>query len=438
VRVLLILLCGVFLWQPEIAFSQARDGVGTQKPEPIKDNQRPPLNNRNTNHSDGLALDGKQGASDYSLDRNVLEDEFGDDLVLFTKPDELPLMAKPELSPGGTHIAYFGGANGEKLLTVFSFVDGSTKSMASPEGAEFYWFDWANSDRLIFTIRTKFDKDGIWADFSNYREARLFAVDKDMSNSLNLFKPVVRGGIVQVQPRLVVKNQARMIDILPNDPAHVLLAVDEKIDRYSESRVRKINIYDASYEIIQGERKHAYHWKTDQNNQVRFGFTNFTRNVTGEDSEYSAIYLNPETEHWDTVHNQPVFKDQGYKLISFSPNPHQAYIVKGKEKIALYDIVAQEIVEHYCTNGEKIGALVVDDQKAIGCRNENETYFFNDKRSQVHSLMNAQFGDARTIIVSSQEKLNKYIIYSMPLGQAGAYYLLDLGAGSLSKIMDRY
>lgn len=439
---LVVFISITVLLQPSVNVLAQERGATDERPAPIRDNQRPPLNNRNTNHSDDLALDGNMGATDYSLDRGLTNENLITEMEFVDDSGKLPIMAKPELSPDGTHIAYFEGLDGEMFLTTTSLLDGSTSRMAEPEGAKFIWVNWANNNRLIFTIGTSYEDDDPKGKFSNYRITRLFAVDKDMSNSLNLFKPVPRGGIVQDQPRLIVRNQARVIDHLPYDPDHILLNVDEKRDRFQESRVRKININDASYEVVMDERRSVYQWVTDQNSELRFGFSNLSRDYSGDNVDYFASYLHPETDSWEYIQDRQVFKEYGYKVLSFAPNPRFAYIYKGykgeEQQMSLYDVVADEVVERFCTNGELSSYLVKYGRTYMGCVDDSGLQYVDPNLQQVFQSIKATFGGSKTFISNARPEINKYIIYSEAISPTGTYFLLDTNAGSLSKISDRY
>ncbi|HEC00937.1 MAG TPA: hypothetical protein ENI91_04525, partial [Sphingomonadales bacterium] len=96
---------------------------------------------------------------------------------------DLPQISNVRLSPDGTAYAYISRYKGEKVLIVNERLKGTARSMSSPERVSLRWFVWANNNKLLVSY-----------DFTSERygrirtNTRLFAVDRDLKSSLNLYR----------------------------------------------------------------------------------------------------------------------------------------------------------------------------------------------------------------------------------------------------------
>ncbi len=134
------------------------------------------------------------------------------------------------ISPDGNKIAGVRHENGADLLIVLDWVTKKTKAIQFVKTDKEQWIDWAEfkgNDRIIFSTRAKIhvvdgsssaDRARRKSDDGFTWVARIYSTSVDGGALVSLYEPT--GDV----PRRV---QARLIDVLPNDDANVLLAAPQ-------------------------------------------------------------------------------------------------------------------------------------------------------------------------------------------------------------------
>lgn len=374
-----------------------------------------------------------------------------------TKAETELLMDKPVLSPDGTHIAFLRTVESETVLLVMDLSNGGVNLMRKPDEMEFRWHLWANNERLLLSFEhpsdryeydSRYEERNILNDLRdediNVRVrvvirpiTRLFSSDKTLQSFDNLFKV---GGIrqrgIRVTPQAMnVINQDHVIDVLPDDPEHFLMAVDN--DGNGESEVRLVDISDGSFETIIKEHTGIYDWVTDQNHQLRIGYGYV---VESERRIVNFIYyLNPTKNEWEYI-SIDNWDNQVVEIYGFAEDPRFAYIRNSKAQLVLHDLVENKTVEFFSEAGGYFLPRTEFDYRPepYGYYHNREIKYLDQDYTDLMAMIDGVLTEGLNTIVSSVEELEKYIILNRAHGEGGTYYLLDLGAGSLNKISDRY
>jgi acetyl esterase/lipase len=174
---------------------------------------------------------------------------------------QLPAVSAPTISPNGQQVAYVITHNDMPVIV--------TKHLYKPEekfigviplqGIQLSWFQWVNDDRLLVGARmaTKWPRIGL------LNLTRMFSVDKTGENVLMFdMKPNKWGYFLQ---------HPHMVHDLPDDPEHVLLALDESEEHWAMPKVHKVNVYNGEKNLVEANRGGFYRFIADNNGKIRVG-----------------------------------------------------------------------------------------------------------------------------------------------------------------------
>ena len=153
----------------------------------------------------------------------------------------LPDVARPALSPAGTHLAVLGrGANGRMNLSVMDLETRRLESLSNLEKTDVVEVHWVNSRRLVFVTGNVTDPVGSAA---YWRTGGLFAVDRDGKNARRLALPYGDGSAVIVRPRFM-----RFMAAVAEDSDEIIVASNER--NYEGSDVYRLNTRSARKTLL--------------------------------------------------------------------------------------------------------------------------------------------------------------------------------------------
>lgn len=245
------------------------------------------------------------------------------------------------------------------------------------------------------------------------------------------------------------RSSARILDLLPNDPDHILLSVGGDIYKYNVRRHRSERV------LRSGERVNGY--ETDQNGELR------ARSRTGRDGGglYVATEFRNAAGAWEEHARNYVKDREVFSVAGFSKDPNIAFIIsnRGRDKAAIleYDIAARRLGEVAFSHplfeatgvsiwnfpGENFGEIA--SFTYAGLRDENYPALpeLEQLSAQIDAALNIQktpvdivdpaTGQHQSIpyrmgryarIVSASRDLNTVIVWAGSANDPGAYYLL--------------
>ncbi len=258
---------------------------------------------------------------------------------------QLSQMQDAELSPDGTHIAYLFPFDGRNHI-VMQPVSGFDKRKVVPPAGKlnFDWLQWANNDRLVFA-----------ASFSGERfntatiETRLASIKKDGSGLEWIVRSAnsdeVAGSRPGTKPDIPPQIQDDVISWLPEEPNHILVALDENFDGKDE--VRRIDITSGDYTNIQDGLRGVQNWLVDASGDVRMGFGYY-------ESEFTLKFLNSE-QQWISATSTDWW-DSGWHPVAFTDDPLVAFVigpnVRGRDVVRKMKIETGEFLEEVFDAGD--------------------------------------------------------------------------------------
>ncbi len=348
----------------------------------------------------------------------------------------LPMHSKAQLSPDGQRIAYVHSFLKPEVsvLSVYDSNTGKPSYLLQTDnvGMRLNWFQWANNRTLVGGISVDSFSNGV-----DITTRRLFAVDADKPGEgmRNLIKP--RQSTYQWDHN--AQFQDNVIDILPDDPDHILVAVD--LDTANMPSVYKLNIYDRSKSrIMRGKRK-VRDWMTDQQGQLRLAM------ALDYKKGKRTIYYLPDKGKWQTLFEYNALTDPDIEPIGFAADPNFLYYraFQGDKKVLMKMDVAQgnsELVfkdDYYDFDGSLIYGG--KDRGIIGITHVNSPtgrIYWDQEIDNFQKSLDHALPDSSNYLVGITADRKKYLLYTQSDTTPGAYYLGDREAQELTFVLEQY
>jgi len=337
---------------------------------------------------------------------------------------ELPQVSNLQQAPGGKKVAFMSSVEGRKVMVVQN-LDGSDRYVQPPiQSADIYDFEWANENRLLVMYELTLQRANAFA--TRRTETRLMAVNADGSNLAWIVKPGKRKSATS---KLGVKlaapyYQTDIIDMLPDEPNHILLAVDSDFNLQDE--VRKIDIRNGKFKKIHGGFRGIQYWKTDIKHELRLAW-GFWEN------ERVAYWKNANGE-WKNIAKQDWYKRHGFYGFDDTFNH---LIVSGRSKHGTRGIYRLNI-----ESGQITGELFADPQvdvdyilydtetgkvRGAAYTTDIQKYVYFDKRyEKVQRILDKALKGSANKIIDGDSKSGKYLILSRSDREPGLYYQFDM------------
>ncbi|MFT2092189.1 alpha/beta hydrolase family protein [Paraglaciecola sp. 2405UD69-4] len=354
---------------------------------------------------------------------------------------QLPSFQNVRLSPSGNRIVYTQNVPSPKNVASLNFYDLSTGKMtpilsSDNKKISIRWYRWATEDILLLSISDEQESEG-----TKYIDTRLYSIDL----SKNKFELKLL-----VKPAYSTRNDIRnywdpqfkdkVVDFLPEDPDHILMAIDFDIPH--QPAVYKVNIHSAKNQRILRSKLNVRHWITDRQNVVRIA-----AGQNYDNGEFRYSYAKEKGASFKTLFKYNALTDKPIEVLGFDLDPNILFYTQYKlDKKALYkmDLTTQESSlllahENYDVDGELIYSKTSGE--AIGLTDAHSPYgrfYFNDKHYQLHRQLDKAIPNASNFIHSQNKDGTRYILRSESDTSPSFYYLGDKTEGSLSGLLNSY
>lgn len=344
----------------------------------------------------------------------------------------LPAVSGVKISPDGKNIAYKGIVDGYVFIASVDLATNDKKYLVYTDNKKFKlgWFRWANDDTILLSAHYPNERGAF-----KYGESRLLKV---LANGSKPAKPVFK-------PRkndLVPQFQSRVIDFLPDDPDHILMALN--LENWEFPSVYKINITSkkTKRELIKRWHPYTEGWITDRQNRLRMGY-----GVKEGRGFYRLLDL--KTNQWRRIWDYEILGEPSIVLLGFARDPNTLYIRadhNGRYAIFKVDLskpnLPRELVfsdPDYDVLGRLIYSKKTND--VIGVFHgeaDGAKVFFDKNYNNFQRSLDKAIPNAYNQIVNFSEDESKYILYTSNSKEPGAYYLGDREKKSLSFLLDQY
>jgi dipeptidyl aminopeptidase/acylaminoacyl peptidase len=350
---------------------------------------------------------------------------------------QLPSSVRPNLSPGGTKIAYVKNFQKPEIavLVTIDLITGQQKFVVKSDNEEskINWFTWANEKTLIVSIRFAGKRYR-----TDTTETRLVAIDIDGEEAVQ--RQLVRPKRGANSDNHVSQFQDNVVSFLPDDPEHILIALD--LDVANMPNVYKLNINTGKKSRVIKGKMSVRDWMADRQGNLRLGEALSYK--TGEASMRVRI---GNDDSWHKMFEYNALEEPGAKALGFAKNPNILYYraYKGDKK-ALYKIDLQtknsEVVYEdpdYDVDGSLIYSRKTNDVVGIYHSNsENGRVYWDDSISKFYQSLNKALPDSDNYLVDFSQDENIYLLYTENDFTPGQYYLGDRKGKSVTPILQQY
>ena len=368
---------------------------------------------------------------------SLVTPSLAEDVTTTMLPSDIPVEAfarlddgeQMKMSPDATKVAYIVPYKGRKHIMVQK-LDGSESKLLPPiKEADIKWFVWKGDDILLISYRYTIKNLGDTTPYT--RLATYSLIDKKM---YALIRP--KGNSTMGTKERIGNVGDDIVDMLPEDPDHILLELDEDYD--GDSAIFKINVHTRKRSLYFRGKFGLNDWAVDEQKIVRWG-TGYHFN------KRRVMYLNPETNKWEQVQDKDWYKKDSIYPIRFFEDPRYAYVHSPNEKgingLAKFDMVEGKIVEEIFSHDiVDISGLATSPEtgKVIGVEyteHHPQIHFFNKGYETLYGRINRALGNGWVEIISMNMEKKTFLIRSMNSGRPAEYHFLNGKTGMLDFIL---
>lgn len=362
----------------------------------------------------------------------------GDD-ALVRRYAQRPLIEKAALSPDGRALAAIA-SNGRHTMLVTRVGGAAPRTVLSTDNLEIKlnWFRWVNARRLVLSVRFSSERPLGRARTLPTIETRLVAADIDGSNVVNLVRQR-RHDIFAVASSNV---QDRVVDWLPDDGQHVLLALQPAPSSIATG-VYKVDVDTGSHSQVQAPREQITDWVTDTRHRVRVG-------VEFADGKTTLWVCNADGKDWRRLHTfGPLAADRMWPL-GFGRDPDALFVTKAHEgrqavhRLNLADPQAAPALVYAHPKHDLGGELVHDTRTgdAVGVRvraeGSSSLYYWDAGTRGLAAAIDAALPDRVNELQQVLGDGATYLVRSHGNGIPAVYLIGDRKAGKLSPLAEEY
>ncbi len=333
---------------------------------------------------------------------------------------QLPSFGQIKLSPDGKKVASLQNFNGEMVLVTQSFedTDGKKLHLVAFENIDINWFRWVNDTRLIISVGTDRTNMG-----TRFRLTRMMAMNWDKTDQIQLLKRTLGS-----------QFHDRVVSLLPDDPDHILMAVDKTVTNHPD--VYKINVYSGKMRRHLKSRSLVRDWMADGNGVVRLG-------LGKHKNQNRLIFRNAAGEKWRTLVKYDVIEDETpFHPAGFSDVAHIIYVSKqdeqGRKAFYRYDTETGEFLDKVAGHDRvDISDLIINKKGEITgytYLDEWPTTVYKSKFYQsLQRMLRKNFPDHLVTILTKSRDERKFILKVSGPDLPGDLYFLNLLTRDLYK-----
>jgi dipeptidyl aminopeptidase/acylaminoacyl peptidase len=324
---------------------------------------------------------------------------------------KLPSIEAPRLSPDGNFIALLSSVHGRRCLLIHGLGADHQSHGVCPGSFEVRSFTWKTSERLIVEVYSQSQSAG-----DELRtESKLVSVDLSGRNVVPLAEAR--------SEKAVDFGQDRIVDILPADPTHVLIATSTS-DSASPD-VLKVDVENGRRRLVVAGQNRITSWKTDGAGHVRLG-------TAVEDGQVKIYYRDDDDTPFRLIRQVPAERASTFSVLSLSGKPGQLYVsstqATGFRAVYPYDVATDRLLDAYASVPDAdIDTLIMDrgQPMGFGYTIDEPTLVYTDPlfKSDADQVRIAlpQF---RTTVVDAAAGGQRLLILAAGGNRPGAYFLL--------------
>lgn len=349
----------------------------------------------------------------------------------YSKPSDIPaeaFAALPQVSnlqqsPTGEKVAFMSSIEGRKVMIVQN-LDGSDRYIQPPIGeADIFNFRWANDERLLVMYELTLTR-GQYVNFRN-TETRLAAVNADGSD----FEWVVRASKMKSSAsgrnakEDVPMWQTDIIDMLPDEPNHILLSLDGDFNNQSE--IRRIDIRNGRFRELEDGFRGVQSWKTDRTGEPRFGWGVWRQEKTAYWKNNDGGWVQVTNQDWYSKYPIFGFADDGeHMLVSASADNgktgvYKLHVETGQivDEVFSHPDVDIDYVRYDRSYRRVVGVGFTDDMLRF--------HYLDRRRAGLMRAMRKALPNYELDIVDFDHENGRYLLAAYSDREPGSYFQYD-------------
>lgn len=256
----------------------------------------------------------------------------------------LPALSSPQLSPNGESVAYIITHEDRPVIVTRDLTgdpDNQNLGVIPFDDTHVMWHRWANDNRLIVAVRMNVTRPRV----GQINLLRLMALDRDGGNPLVFaMEPNKWGHFLQLP---------KVIDILPEDPHHILMMLDHNSDSWFAGPVHKVNIETGKKTLFDRNSQDFWRIITDDNNDIRIGMK------AGSRGNLATYYRKEAGAPWRLLQRTSIHDNEGLRPVRIDHEDPNILIFTSREKehdgddpderhLFRYDLTKHEVIgPHY-------------------------------------------------------------------------------------------
>ena len=348
-----------------------------------------------------------------------------------------PLLEDVILSPDGRHVAAIANNGQESVVVVRPTDGGEFNGLLGTDNLEYTinWIRWINNERLAISMAYPSNREEAWIGRFATTESRLFAINLDGSNLLNLVK---RKSSASTELKWAI-DQDNVVDWLPNDGKHILMALSSS-ERFPEPSVQKVNVYTAERSTYADRMDDVWHWRTDQAHRVRIGI-----GVTPE-GERTVQVCNPDGSQWRLISKTPAFSSASLWPLGFGLDPHLLYVLalhEGLDAVFTLDLRNLDAKPQLKLSHPRYslgGSLLYDERgEAVGVRKlvqgDSSSFYWDERYKQMQQDLDAAFPKRFNALYGKSRDGKTFIATSDAPGEPERFLLVRFGDAPSVKLL---
>ena len=345
----------------------------------------------------------------------------------------LPNIQSPALSPDGSKIVFIQNKENPDLafLMYIDLTSGELKKLVTTDNItnKIRWFRWGNNATILLgadyvrTISTE-----------KVRHTQLLAIDIDAD------KPVQRR-LIKASTILNRRNYSQfedtVIDFMPDDPAHILIALDAK--NANLPSVFKLNIDTSKADKIENRKLKIRQWMTDQQSYVRLG-----RALNYKTGETEIFVRKGDNPKWQRLFQYNGFDEPPINALGFGKNPNILYYNQYKnDKKALFKVDLSTDTHQLVfadKNYDVDGSLIysIKKREVVGIQHITGNIYWDESRSSLQQRLNAALPNTSNYLIDFSEDEYLYIFYTENDYTPGTFFLANRKTGKVNRLMTQY
>lgn len=331
----------------------------------------------------------------------------------------LPRVGSVKFSPSGKYLAVLRNQDGQTYLVTQSTTGVEAHVVVTSDNSDYFikWFEWVNDERLLAGVRFASSRG-----LTGTMETRLIGVNRDET-----------GGNQELIKPMSSQFQDQVIAFLPDDPNHVLIALDATI--HNSPNVYRLNVESGARNLVQANPGNAegfrriHQWVADRTGRVRLG-------IGGRNSMQRIIVRSSGSDEWRELVEFDFTKEFGIRPLGFDSDPDVLYVRAlhdGRQAIFKLRIdqpdAPRELVvadPTFDIDGPLIYSRWLRAVVGVSYVAEEIRTVYWDKRAQaVQARIDSALPNRRNVIVSSSHDGRRHVVVSGNAVQPAQYFIFD-------------